>query len=246
MSASLTTSDRTMVLATLESFCSEFGISASRDDLTLCLDHLDLVIEKNKVMNLTRITDYDDALILHILDSLLFLPALESAIQGPLLDMGSGAGFPGIPLAIVSRRPTVLIDSVGKKVHALTSFIEHLELQDVCAVHDRLENFALAHRHEFAVVTARAVASLPILIEYAAPLLAMRGVLVVSKGNPSDEELHAGSAAAKICGMKYLNSISYDLPHDAGHRQILVYERVADPSIKLPRAIGMAKKTPLA
>ena len=91
MSASLTTSDRTMVLATMESYCSEFGISASRDDLALCLDHLDLVIEKNKVMNLTRITDYDDALILHILDSLLFLPALESAIQGPLLDMGSGA-----------------------------------------------------------------------------------------------------------------------------------------------------------
>lgn len=238
--------DRSTALARLESYCQNFQLTVTADQLNLCLDHLDLVIEKNKVLNLTRITNYDSALILHILDSLLFLPAVSLAPEGSLLDIGSGAGFPGIPLHIASTRPTVLIDSVGKKVNALASFAETLHLPAITAIHDRIEHHALEHRSSYAVVTARAVASLPILIEYAAPLLAQHGLLVVSKGNPSNDELRSGEAAAKICGMKLIASTSYDLPLDAGHRVVLSYERCRKSSIKLPRAIGVAKKSPLA
>ncbi len=245
-SSSIDMLDRSTALARLESYCQDYQLAVTADQLSLCLDHLDLVIEKNKVLNLTRITNYDSALTLHILDSLLFLPAVSKAPEGPLLDIGSGAGFPGLPLHIASDRPTVLIDSVGKKVNALASFAETLDLSDIMAIHDRIEHHALEHRGSYAVVTARAVASLPILIEYAAPLLTQHGVLVVSKGNPSDDELRSGAAAAKICGMKLIDSTSYDLPHNAGHRVILSYERCIKPSIKLPRAIGMAKKSPLA
>lgn len=245
-SSSVAVLDRSTALVKLERYCEDYQLPVSTDMLELCLDHLDLVIEKNKVLNLTRITDYDSALILHILDSLLFLSAVSQAPEGSLLDIGSGAGFPGVPLHVASGRATVLIDSVGKKVNALASFAETLHLTDISAIHDRIEHHALEHRNEYAVVTARAVASLPILIEYAAPLLAHHGVLVVSKGNPSDDELRSGDAAANICGMKLIALTSYDLPLDAGHRVVLSYERCRKSSVNLPRVIGMAKKAPLA
>lgn len=245
-SSSVAVLDRSTSLAKLERYCQDYQLPVSTDMLELCLDHLDLVIEKNKMINLTRIIDYDSALRLHILDSLLFLPAINQASHGPLLDIGSGAGFPGIPLHIATSRPTVLIDSVGKKVNALASFIDTLHLHDIAAVHDRIEHHALERRNAYAVITARAVASLPILIEYAAPLLAKQGLLVVSKGNPTDDELHSGDLAAKLCGMKCLGSTSYDLPDNTGHRVVLTYQRCTKPSLKLPRAVGMAKKSPLA
>ena len=183
MSASLTTSDRTMVLATLESYCSGFGISASRDDLALCLDHLDLVIEKNKVMNLTRITDYDDALILHILDSLLFLPALESAIQGPLLDMGSGAGFPGIPLAIMfPSAQFTLCDSIGKKVTVAGEVAKALRLDNVTAVNARAET--LTGKYDF--IVSRAVTSLDRFIPWVKGKYT-RGIIYLKGGDVVEE-----------------------------------------------------------
>ena len=227
-------------------WCSEFEIEASEEKLTRCLYHLDLVIEKNKKINLTRIVNEDEALVLHILDSLLLLNNLNDSLDGPLLDMGTGAGFPGIPLAITSGRQTVLMDSVGKKVDAVAEFIEELELKDVACIHSRLEEAAIEFDAYFSVVVARALASLPVLIEYACPYLKKNGCFIVTKGNPSNEEIIAGNKAAEICGMKLISCNEFDLPNDLGHREILVYQKVSSPKIKLPRQNGLAKKKPLA
>lgn len=225
----------------------ESGLCISREVAEGCVEHLMLVLEANKVMNLTRIVDVHDALVLHILDSLTLLPCIDSCVEGAVLDMGTGAGFPGIPLCLATERSFTLLDSVGKKVKAVDGFIAKLGLSDRCvAAQDRVESFASERCGEFAVVTARAMSSLPVLVEYAAPLLTIGGSLVVSKGNPSDEELSSGKKAAKICGLQLVEHAELELPRHLGHRVLLRYEKSGNSSIPLPRPVGTAKKSPLA
>ena len=141
--------------------------------------HLELVIEENKVTNLTRIVDWESAQVLHVEDSLAGLPEVEEALEGPYLDMGSGAGFPGIPLAIMTGRETLLADSVGKKTRALDSFAAELGIDDIVSTyHGRIEDLALQQPNHFSLVTARALSSLASLLELASPLLAKGGRLV--------------------------------------------------------------------
>lgn len=230
----------------LREYSKGLHLDVSDDQLLLCIHHLLLVIETNKRFNLTRILNIDDALVLHILDSLSFAPYIVNAPTGDLLDIGTGAGFPAIPLAIASNRATFALDSVGKKVDAVASFVSELGLCNLHAVHDRVESFALDNRNRFSCVVSRAVASLPVLIEYAAPLLCDQGLLVVSKGKPSQDEIDSGFQAARICGFQYSESHQFDLPDDLGHRNIFIFQKVRSPYIKLPRAIGLARKKPLA
>lgn len=233
-------------LPRLTELVDEAGIAASTEQLQGCLDHLALVIEKNKAMNLTRITQIDDALVLHILDSLLLLPYCNEAPHGDALDMGTGAGFPGIPLALCSDRPWTLLDSVGKKVTAVHAFGDALGLRSCDYVHARLEDHARVFPKRYALIVARAVASLPVLIEYAAPLLQDGGLLVVSKGKPAHDEITAGDRAAELCGLSLMHQDGIELPDDYGTRSILCYQSVCSPRIRLPRANGLAKRQPLA
>lgn len=224
----------------------EAGIATSGRQRELLARHLDLVIERNRVVNLTRITSVREATYLHVVDSLLLGDAFACAPEGPFVDMGTGAGYPGIPLAIVTGRQAVLIDSVGKKVAAVQDFVNELGLSDtVRAVTGRVEDFARKNRGGFAVVTARAVAQTNVLVEYAAPLLVRGGRLVVAKARPTADEVAAGDRAARICGLRRVSRETLSLPHDMGQREILVYERTGNPSVRLPRPVGTAKHHPL-
>lgn len=234
------------MLSRLISYCKDYFLKVSDDSLRVCIQHLDLVLEANKTTNLTRILNVDDAAVLHILDSLVLLPYIDKAPEGALLDMGTGAGFPGIPLTVASGRKAIYIDSVGKKVDAVNSFVKELGLKHAHAVHNRLEEYARSHKKQFAVVTARALAPLPVLVEYAAPYLKDGGLFVITKGNPSDEELASGMSAAKICGFTSLLNDGIDLPEGLGHREFIVLKKSHPASVSLPRANGMAKKNPLA
>lgn len=242
----LTDEQANQMLTRLISYCKEYSLKVSEDDLRACIQHLDLVLQANKTTNLTRILNIEDAAVLHILDSLVLLPYIHKAPEGALLDMGTGAGFPGIPLTIVSGRKATYIDSVGKKVDAVNSFVKGLGLKHAHAVHDRLEEYARTHKKQFSVVTARALAPLPVLVEYAAPYLKDGGLFVITKGNPSDEELASGMSAAKICGFTQPLNDSIDLPCGLGHREFIVLKKTHPASVSLPRANGMAKKNPLA
>ena len=167
--------------------------------------HLELVIEENKVTNLTRIVDWESAQILHVEDSLAGLPEVQEAMEGPYLDMGSGAGFPGIPLAIMTGRETLLADSVGKKTRALG--IDHI----VSTYHGRIEDLALQQPNRFSLITARALSSLASLLELASPLLAKGGSLVCYKTHSESEELeHARNIARKL-GMEFVSSRGFTL-----------------------------------
>lgn len=222
---------------------SQYGLSLPAPAARKCVEHLLYVMQVNSYMNLTRITDLDQALVLHVLDSLLLAPHVKGSAS--ILDMGTGAGFPGIPLAIATSSQVEMLDSVGKKVKAVQAFCNALGLSNASAVHDRIESFACSHGDLFDCVVARALAPLPVLVEYAAPLLCMGGSLILTKGQPSPEEYASGIKAAGICGLELVHQESIELPNDFGLRSILTLRKVSQPSVRLPRSVGDARSKPL-
>lgn len=238
--------DGEKALATLQQYCQQLGLDVSCDALEGCLDHLDLMLTANEHLNLTRITEQHDALILHILDSLVLLPYLNDAPRGRFLDLGTGGGYPGIPLALASGRKAVLLDSIGKKVQAVNGFITDMGMSGVSAVNDRAESYAVDHRSSCAAVVARAVAPLAVLLEYASPLLMRDGLLIVSKGQPQQDEIDSAARASRLCGFDQGSVAHIALPEDMGERSIFVYRKCGKPQVSLPRPVGMAKKKPLA
>lgn len=223
-------------------------VTVTPDMADLLVHHLELVVEKNKVINLTRITNEHEALVLHIIDSLLFI-AHNPRVLGTgtkLLDIGTGAGFPGLPLSIVCGAQCTLVDSVGKKVNAVQEFANTLGVSDrVRCLHARAEEVPGICDSRFDVVVARAVAQTNVLIEYATPCLRRNGILLVGKGNPTEEEHLCAARASKICGLEESGRYEYELPEGLGHRTILSYTKNGNPRIKLPRQNGMAKRNPL-
>ena len=220
-----------------------FSLSDSQKDLMR--RHLELVLERNRVVNLTAITDVDEAPYLHILDSLLLKDAFDAAPAGPFVDIGCGAGFPGIPLAIACGRPATLVDSVRKKAQATADFVDELGLENVRVEAVRIEDLARREGGRYAVACARAVAPAGVIVEYAAPLLRKGGRLVVAKARPDDEEVARAMRVAKISGMAYVSRETYELPYGLGHREVLSFEKVGKPRVKLPRATGKARHEPL-
>lgn len=228
---------------------SQYDIALSEQQIMLMVRHLELVLEKNESINLTRITKPRDALVLHILDSLLFSRAIPLAEDEAfrLLDMGTGAGYPGIPLGILySNASCDLADSVGKKCQAVSEFVDELGLSSrIHVLCDRVESIANSQRASYDVVTARAMDKLSVLLEYASPLLKQHGVLVASKGRiQNDEFRHAINIAPKL-GFEISNQLSFELPKGLGSREILCFEKVTKSKIHLPRSIGAAKHRPL-
>lgn len=237
---------RVIVLAEqLESLASDFGLSLPKSVYDACVRHLLYVDQVNQYINLTRITDLDQALVLHILDSLSLLPYLPDSAHS-CLDMGTGPGYPGIPLALSTELNVTMIDSVRKKVNAVNEFIKVLGITNAICRHDSIEVFSQSHRAEFDLVVARALASLPILLEYARPLLHKGGSLLVSKGSPSEDEMSSGLTATRMLGYDLDLSYEFDLPDSLGHRHILRFVVSSSSRVKLPRQAGMARKKPLA
>lgn len=229
----------------LARWCEPIGVSLTQDQSDLILDHLDWLLEANLALNLTSISDPTDALRLHVVDSLTAVPEVESALSGSLLDIGTGGGFPGVPLAVATERSAVFVDSVKKKAEALSLFLGR-RLPGASAVAERVEDYAVTEAGRFAVVVARAVAPLNSLTELAAPLLAVGGSLVCLKGRPDDDEIARGKECALLVGLEQVDERTLLLPGGGEVRTIIHYRRVGEPSIQLPRRIGRAQKRPLA
>lgn len=208
--------------------------------------HLELVLEENKTTNLTRISSYEEGELLHIEDSLAGLPEIESAPAGLYGDLGTGGGYPGIPLAITTGRDTVLVDSVKKKASILDRIIRDLGLSDqITTYNGRIESLALERSEEFSVVTARALARLSVLMELASPLLKIGGKLICYKSHVQEEELSHALTLQKRTGMTLASDRSFNLSDGATLRRLVCFEKSAEPQMNLPRKIGMAQKRPL-
>ena len=222
------------------------GVGLSPDQARIIARHLALVLEANEHVNLTAIREPSEALRLHVCDSLLALPELSESPEGSCVDLGSGAGFPGIPLAVVSGRSFVLCESVNRKARFLEAAVVDLGLQEhVTVVSRRAEDLSVSNREGFAVVVARAVAPLSALVELASPLLAQGGRLLAFKSRSADE-VDAADRTALLVGMRHRSTREVLLPEGGERRTIIVYEREGASSITLPRRTGMAQKRPVA
>jgi len=208
--------------------------------------HLKLVIEANKITNITRITSIAEAKLLHIEDSLYALPYIQEAPDGLYIDMGSGAGYPGIPIAIESKRKTILIESVGKKADILNNMISELGLSETIKVYSgRVEDFSEQHKGECSVVTARALSKIGSLLELSSPLLKIGGYLVCYKGQPDEQEIEHAHQLENKLGFVSLYQDHYTLSDLETNRSLFVYKKVHEAKMKLPRHVGFAQKKPL-
>ena len=219
---------------------------AEDQTMSLMQRYLDSILEANKVTNLTRITDGEQARLLHIEDSLVGLPEVNEAPAGLYGGLGSGGGFPGVPLALATGRKTLLVDSVKKKMAIVQSALDDLSLSEqISTSSERIEDLPLEYKEKFAVLTARALSKLVSLVELASPLLKKGGRLVCYKAQLSSEELEEALAVQDLVGMKMISQREICLSDGETTRTIVVFEKIGKPSIKLPRRIGLAQKQPL-
>ncbi len=206
--------------------------------------YLELVIEKNKELNLTRIDTEEKGMLLHIEDSLSCLDEFCN-MDGEFLDIGTGGGFPGVPLAIASNRTGVLIDSVQKKARAVQEMIEELGLNNqIQARGTRSEELALEVGERFTTIVARAVSSLPAVMELAAPLLVMDGELIALRGKEDEVDLETIDTIAEKLGLETISKRHIYIS-ETYERTIYVFKKVSQAMIKLPRRNGIAQKRPL-
>lgn len=205
----------------------------------------EMLIETNKVMNLTAITEPKDVAALHFLDSAALLTLAD--LRGKsVVDVGTGAGFPGMPLRILepSIRLT-LLDSLGKRINFLQGACDQLGLSNVACVHARAEEFAAKHRERFDVATSRAVAALPMLSELCLPLVKVGGVFLAMKSVDSEEEINSAKRAIALLGGKIREVKDYPIPGTEVTHRLVVVEKISPSPAKYPRAFAKIKKNPL-
>lgn len=222
---------------------SAAGISVSSHQGESIALHAREVLRANQTMNLTRITLEAHVLRLHIVDSLAWTPGANE-VRGPVVDIGSGAGYPGIPLGVALSVPVLLCESVRKKAGFLSE-VTRLIGFDGEVYPGRAEALA-RDRGEFAqMVVARAVAQMASLIELASPLLVTGGRLVCLKGRIDAAEMQGALSAAGLCGMTPVDTRQYALPGGNEARVVVEFVKTHKPSIALPRREGSAQRSPL-
>lgn len=218
------------------------GLSPATADLLA--RHLLWVLQENSRLNLTSITEPTEGVRLHVLDSLAVAAHVPEGAHR-LCDLGSGQGYPGIPIALATQKKMLLLEPRKKRARFLRKTIEKLGAQERISVSDvRSEEYARSHPPSMDVVVARAVAELATVVELSAPLLRLSGRLFAMKGKPSAEEMERADRAAALCGMKQDETIEYMLP-DGVRRTLVCYQRIGDSSRDLPRRPGVAQKKPL-
>ncbi len=227
---------------------SQAGFPVDADTRARLSRFVEVLLEENKKLNLSGIRDPAQVWPLHICDSLAIAPLIESAGAKRIIDLGSGGGVPGIPLACANPNLEVtLLDSTRKKIAALERIIAKINLPNVATRWGRAET--LAHepdlRESFDGLTARAVAALPLLIEYAAGFVRIGGRCWFSKSCGARDEIAAAARAAKACRLRLIKSHRFSLPAEHGERLILEYEKSALTPAAIPRQSGLPTRRPL-
>lgn len=225
---------------------AEAGLTFTEQQLQQFTQYYELLVETNKVMNLTAITEPEEVAVKHMIDSLL---AYDEDMSGKTLaDVGTGAGFPGVPLKIYCPELRVtLIDSLGKRLKFLQQVIDTLGLKYIRCEHLRAEDAGKSnkHREKYDLVTARAVARLSVLAEYCLPLVKKGGRFIALKGSKYAEEITEGSEAVKILGGKIISAEPVKLPGLDDGRAIIKISKLKTTPAQYPRKAGTPEKQPL-
>ena len=237
----------------LVNICNKFNIEISDDQINCFENYYELLIEKNKVMNLTAITDKEDVIVKHFIDSIALIPyLLDKGIninnELKIIDIGTGAGFPGLPLKIMM--PDVkftLLDSLNKRVSFLNEVIDELKLKDIEALHGRAEDYASdnKYREKYDICVSRAVANLSTLSEYCIPFVKEDGFFISYKAGESEEEINNSKNAIKILGGKINKVEEFVLPGTDASRVFVFIRKQELTDKKYPRKAGVPAKKPL-
>ena len=207
--------------------------------------YAELLLEKNKVMNLTAITVPHDVATLHLLDCAALAAQLDPS-GTRVIDVGTGAGFPGMVLAILTPDARfTLLDSLGKRVDFLKEVQTDLALKNVTCVHARAEEFAAEHRQSFDFAVSRAVANLSVLCELCLPLVKAGGYFLSMKSVESDEELESAKKAIKTLGGQVERTADYQIPGTEVVHRVIFIKKIAETPKKYPRPFAKIKKNPL-
>lgn len=210
--------------------------------------YYELLIEWNRVMNLTGITEYDEVNLKHFTDSLTIVRIKSMENVSTLIDVGTGAGFPGIPIKIAFPHIKVtLLDSLNKRIKFLNQVVEELDLKDVVTLHGRAEDYAKKeeYREQFDLCASRAVANLSTLSEYCLPFVKKGGCFISYKSADSDEEIEQSKKALDILGGKIEKVDKFVLPGSDMGRALVMVEKVKNTPRKYPRKAGVPSKEPL-
>lgn len=224
--------------------CLKLGIEISQNQLSCFEKYYELLIQYNSVMNLTGIVDKEEVYLKHFYDSLCIAKVIDLNNYSSLCDIGTGAGFPGLVLKIMYPKLEVtLLDSLNKRINFLNVVIKELDLKKITTIHTRAEEYALKNRNKFDVITARAVAHLSVLLEYAVPMTKEKGYFIPLKANSLDELKESENALIKL-NTSLKNKVEFNLPKENSKRTIFLFEKEKD-NKKYPRKNSEIKKNRL-
>ena len=232
----------------LEQKLGELGIKQDQNQLERFHKFYQLLIEWNKVMNLTGITEYEDVVEKHFVDSLSIIKAIDLSRIHTVIDVGTGAGFPGIPLKIAfPHLRVVLLDSLNKRIKFLDEVIFQLGLTEIRTIHGRAEEYARKeeYREQFDLCVSRAVANLSTLSEYCLPYIQVGGMFVPYKSGEIDDEVEQSKKAVRILGGNIKDVMKFELPGTDIHRSFVLIHKEQHTQKKYPRKAGIPAKEPL-
>lgn len=225
------------------------GIELSEEQQRQFQTYYQMLVEWNEKINLTSITEEHEVYLKHFYDSIApsFYTDLTKELTICDVGAGAGAGFPSIPLKIIfPNLKVIIVDSLNKRINFLNQLAEALDLENVNFVHDRAETFGKGvYRESYDIVTARAVARLSVLSELCLPLVKKGGQFIALKSSKGEEELEEARFGLGILGGKVRETISYELPEEAGERQMMIIDKRSQTPKKYPRKPGTPNKSPL-
>ena len=224
------------------------GITLSDEQIEQFLIYYEMLVEWNQVMNLTAITEYDDVMKKHFVDSISLIKAYDISKKSKVIDVGTGAGFPGLALKIAYPSLQVtLLDSLNKRIQFLNAVIERLGLVGVDTVHGRAEDFAKPGklREKYDLCVSRAVANLSTLTEYCLPFVKEGGMFISYKSEKIQEEMVLADKAISVLGGKVERQVEFTLPDSDIYRNLFVIKKIKKTPGKYPRKAGLPSKEPL-
>lgn len=230
----------------LKNLLNKINIEINNEQIELFYKYMNLLLEWNEKINLTAITEQDEVILKHYVDCLEVLKYIEPNTS--IVDIGTGAGFPGVPIAIMNKSNNItLVDSLNKRINFLNEIKDKLDLKNINTIHMRAEDFGQnkIYREKFDFAVSRAVANMSVLAEFLLPAVKVGGKVICMKGSQIEEELNNSKNAIKLLGGQILERKEFCLPDSDIARNIIIIKKVQKTPNMYPRKAGLPNKQPI-